>query len=67
MATVSEIITAMREAAPAGQQHLDGRVLGELRSLTQALIAAKPDVDEEYNRFLALGQRGIGVPDGRPG
>jgi hypothetical protein len=63
VATVSEIITAMRETAPAGQQHLDGRVLGELRSLTQALIAAKPDVDEEYNRFLALGQRGIGVPD----
>jgi len=64
VATVSEIITAMREAAPAGQHDLDGRVLGELRSLTQALIAAKPDVDEEYNRFLALGQRGIGVPDG---
>ena len=64
MATVSEIISAMREAAPSGQQQLDDRVLGELRSLTQALIAARPDADEEYARFLALGQREIAMPAG---
>ncbi len=62
MATVSEIISAMREAAPAGRRRLDDPVLGELRSLTQALIAARPEADEEYARFLALSQRGIGVP-----
>jgi hypothetical protein len=62
VATVSEIISAMREAAPAGQRRLDDPVLGELRSLTQALIAARPEADEEYARFLALSQRGIGVP-----
>jgi hypothetical protein len=38
-------------------------VLGELRSLTQALIAARPAAGEEYARFLAIGQRGIGVPE----
>ncbi len=63
MATPSEIISAMHEAAPPGQQQPDGRVLGELRSLTQALIAAKPDASDEYTRFLALGQRGIAVPE----
>jgi Polysaccharide biosynthesis protein len=63
VATVSEIISAMREAAPPGQAQLAPDVLGELRSLTQALIAARPDAGEEYGRFLALGQRAIGVPD----
>jgi len=63
MATVAEIIEAMREAAPAGQRSLDDSVLGELTSLTQALRAARPEADEEYARFLALPQRGIPVPE----
>jgi nucleoside-diphosphate-sugar epimerase len=63
VATPSEIISAMREAAPPGQRQLDDGVLGELRSLTQALIAARPDAGEEYARFLALGWRGIAVPE----
>ena len=63
VATVSEIISAMREAAPAGQEMLDDRVLGELSSLTQALMAARPDAGEECARFLALGQREIAVPE----
>jgi nucleoside-diphosphate-sugar epimerase len=63
VATVSEIISAMREAAPPGQQLLDDGVLGELRSLTQVLIAARPDASEEYARFLALSQRGIAMPE----
>jgi nucleoside-diphosphate-sugar epimerase len=53
----------MREAAPPGQRELDDAALGELRSLTQALIAARPDAGEEYVRFLALGQRAIPVPE----
>jgi nucleoside-diphosphate-sugar epimerase len=63
VATVPEIISAMREAAPPGQHQLDDDVLGELRSLTQALIAARPDAGEEYARFLALGQRAMAVPE----
>ncbi len=63
MATVSEIISAMRAAAPPGQRNLDGETLGELRSLTQALLAARPDAGEERARFLGLRQRGIAVPE----
>jgi Polysaccharide biosynthesis protein len=63
VATVSEIISAMREAAPAGRAQLAPEVVGELRSLTQALIAERPDAGEEYARFVALGQRDIGVPE----
>jgi nucleoside-diphosphate-sugar epimerase len=63
VATPSEIISAMREAAPPGQQQLDDSVLGELRSLTQALIAARPDAGDEYARFLAFRERGIAVPE----
>ena len=63
MATISEIITAMREVAPAGQQDLSPGVLGELRGLTQTLAAARPGAAEEHERFLALRQRAIPVPD----
>jgi nucleoside-diphosphate-sugar epimerase len=62
VATVSEIISAMRAAAPAGQRSLDDGTLGELRSLTQALLAARPEAIEERARFLGLRQRGIAVP-----
>jgi hypothetical protein len=62
VATVSEIISAMREAAPPGRQSLDPRVLGELSSLTQSLIAARPDAAEEAARFVALRQRSIPMP-----
>jgi nucleoside-diphosphate-sugar epimerase len=63
VATVSDIISAMQEAAPPGQGELGDAALGELRSLTQALIAARPDAREEYARFLALRRRGIAVPE----
>ena len=53
----------MQEAAPPGQRELGDAVLGELRSLTQALIAARPDAAEECARFLALRQRSIVVPE----
>ena len=53
----------MREAAPPGQRTLGDAALGELRSLTQALIAARPDAGEEYARFLARARRGIAVPE----
>jgi FlaA1/EpsC-like NDP-sugar epimerase len=65
VATVPEIISAMREAAPAGQQNLDHAALGELRSLTQALIAAAPYAEEECGRFLRLRDRGIAVPEAK--
>ncbi len=62
MASASEIISAMREAAPPGLHQLGAAALGELRSLTLALIAARPDAGEEHARFLAIRRRGIPVP-----
>jgi FlaA1/EpsC-like NDP-sugar epimerase len=63
VAAASEIISAMYEAAPAGQDCLDRETLGELRSLTQALIAAKPHAEDEHERFLRVRQRSIGLPE----
>jgi hypothetical protein len=63
LAAVSEIISAMHEAAPPGQDCLDDQTLGELRSLTQSLIAAKPGAQEERVRFNRVRQRSIGIPE----
>ena len=60
--TAPEIIVRMRNAVPAGRQHLDRVELRSLRDLTQALLASKPDAQREYGRFLAIGQRSIGLP-----
>jgi hypothetical protein len=63
VATVPEIISAMREAAPAGRQRLDDAVLRELSSLTQALLAASSDAADEYERYLAIRRRAIAIPE----
>src|ERR1017187_6123055 len=53
----------MRAAAPAGQPRLDEAALRALRELTQSLITAKPGAVEEHARFLAIGQRGLCLPE----
>ena len=63
MGTVSEIIGRMREVAPPGQSSLDDATLGQLRDLTQALIAAKDGAAEEHARFLAIRERGLCLPE----
>jgi nucleoside-diphosphate-sugar epimerase len=60
---VSEIVGWMRAVAPAGQRRLDDAVVGLLRELTRSLIAAKKDAHAEYARFLAIGHRGLCVPE----
>ncbi|MDX6391950.1 MAG: hypothetical protein QOJ73_3013 [Streptosporangiaceae bacterium] len=62
MQTAPEIIAMMHDAVPAGQEHLDGAALRHLRHLTRALIASRPEAQREYWRFLAIGQRSIGLP-----
>jgi FlaA1/EpsC-like NDP-sugar epimerase len=57
VAAVSEIISAMQAAAPAGRQELTTEMIGELQSLTETLLAAKPDAIEERRRFGAIGTR----------
>ena len=63
METVSEIIASMRAVAPPGQQRLGDDVLAELRTLTQALIAARTGAAEEHARFLAIAERGLCLPE----
>ncbi len=65
METVGEIINCMRAVAPAGQSALDQAVLGRLGELTQALIAVKEGAAAEHSRFLAIGQRGLCLPEGQ--
>jgi nucleoside-diphosphate-sugar epimerase len=60
--TAPEIIARMRDAVPAGRERLDDAELQCLRDLTRALIASRPEVQREYGRFLAIGQRSIGLP-----
>jgi nucleoside-diphosphate-sugar epimerase len=57
VATVTEIVSAMREAAPPGRQRPEDLPLSELRSLTQALLAARPEAIEERERFDSVRQR----------
>jgi nucleoside-diphosphate-sugar epimerase len=61
--TVSEIITSMKAVAPPGQACLDDETLGQLRDLTQTLIAAKMGAAEEHARFLAIAERGLCLPE----
>jgi len=63
VATVSEIILAMREAAPAGRQLLSEEMLGELQALTRALTAAKSDAADECRRFDEIGKRCINLDE----
>jgi nucleoside-diphosphate-sugar epimerase len=61
--TASDIIGKMRDVAPPGQSHLDDATLELLRDLTQSLIAAKAGFAEEHARFLAIGERGLCLPE----
>jgi nucleoside-diphosphate-sugar epimerase len=60
--TAAEIIVKMHEAVPRGRQCLTGAELNCLASLTRALLASKPDAQEEYGRFLAAVRKDIDLP-----
>ena len=64
MQTAPEIIGRMRDAVSEGRQCLDDAVVRRLRDLTQALLASKPEAQQEYQRFLDIAQRSI-APAGR--
>jgi nucleoside-diphosphate-sugar epimerase len=63
METEREIIGMMRAAAPPGQPHLDDDAFAQLRDLTGSLITAKGGASEEFERFQAISQRGLCVPE----
>jgi nucleoside-diphosphate-sugar epimerase len=52
----------MREAVPRGRQSLTRAELKCLASLTQALLASKPEAQAEYGRFLAAVRKDIDLP-----
>ncbi len=63
METASEIIGQMRAVAPAGQPHPAGPVLPLLAQLTELLRAERPGAVAEHERFLAIRQRGLCLPE----
>ena len=63
MSRVSEIIEAMVHAVPAHKADLDADEVVRLRELTGELIAAKPDAQAEYARFIGVKQRGLCLPE----
>ena len=62
MQTAAEIIRRMHEAVPRGRPGLTGAEVERLAGLTQALIASKPEAQEEYGRFLAAVRKDIDLP-----
>ena len=60
--TAAEIIAGMHEAVPRGRERLTGAELKCLAGLTQALLASKPEAQEEYGRFLAAVRKDIDLP-----
>ena len=60
---VSEVIGKMRAAAPPGLEHLDDATRELLSDLTQTLITAKDGALAEHERFLAIGQRELRLPE----
>ena len=63
MSRVSEVIEAMVHAVPAHKANLDDNEVARLRELTAELIAAKPEAQAEYARFLGVKQRGLCMPE----
>jgi nucleoside-diphosphate-sugar epimerase len=62
VAPVSEIISAMQEAAPAGRQVLAETAVAELRALTQMLMTERADAIEELARFHEIRERRMELP-----
>jgi nucleoside-diphosphate-sugar epimerase len=63
METASEIIATMRAVAPPGQRHLGSVTRRRLAELTRSLIAVREEAQEEHERFLAIHQRGLCLPE----
>jgi nucleoside-diphosphate-sugar epimerase len=61
--TTAEIIAEMHEAVPQGRPRLTGAETKRLAGLTRALLASKPEAQEEYSRFLAAVRKDIDLPE----
>lgn len=63
MESAQEIVESMGRAAPPGRESLTGEETARLRELTADLAAARPGAMAEYARFLAIGGRGLPLPE----
>jgi FlaA1/EpsC-like NDP-sugar epimerase len=63
MVSVTELVRAMQDAAPAGFIRLEDAARQELCRLTTALMSASPVAVEEYARFLSIRQRRLPATD----
>ncbi|MGP7998029.1 MAG: polysaccharide biosynthesis protein [Streptosporangiaceae bacterium] len=63
METVGEIIGLMRTAAPEGQAYPDRAALRLLGELTRSLRTAREGTVAELDRFLAVRERGLCLPE----
>ncbi len=60
------IIAAMHAAVPPGLRSLDDAARRDLQSWTSQLLSARfVAAQEEYARFIAIGQRSLTVPDAK--
>jgi hypothetical protein len=57
------IVESMRQAVPPGRARLGDTDVSALRDLTAALISARPQAVSEYQRFLAVADRGLCLPE----
>src|SRR6266446_1996879 len=60
--TAHEIVSTMRDVAPAGRERLSPASQRRLRDLTGSLAAVRPGARQEHARFLATGQRSMDLP-----
>ena len=63
-----EIISAMYAAVPPGLRSLDEAVIRDLQSWTRRLLSVRlTTAQQEYARFIAIGQRSLTVPEAQVG
>ena len=62
METAASILENLCAAVPQGRESLDEGEQRVLAELTGRLAAARPEAHEEFQRFQAVRERGIGLP-----
>lgn len=62
MRSISDLLCALKAAAPARAERLTPEQIERLRVLTRELLELKPQAPAEYRRFEGVRRRGIDLP-----
>lgn len=62
MRSISDLLCALKAAAPARAERLTPEQIERLRALTRELLELKPQAPAEYRRFEGVRRRGIDLP-----